>query len=92
MATDIYLAESIIHFSGQLSAGIGLAIPLHGEKKSTPQYNENSVRSIYHLKDTVKQQDVFIRLNSLDVIRHSIEKPHNACTTQLVSFKIFESC
>ena len=33
MATDIYLAESIIHFSGQLSTGIGLAIPLHGEKK-----------------------------------------------------------
>ena len=32
MAIDIYLAESIIHFSGQLSTGIGLAISLHSEK------------------------------------------------------------
>ena len=48
-------------------------------------------RSIYHLKDTIKQQDVFMvfskkRLNSFDGARHSVEKPHNTCTTQLVSF------
>ena len=29
------------------------------------------------------------RLNSLDVFRHSAEKPHKTCTTQLVSFIVF---
>ena len=53
-------------------------------------------REVYHLKGTIKQQDVFMvfskrRLNSLDVLRHSVEKPHNTCTTQLVNSVIFES-
>ena len=30
-------------------------------------------------------------LNSLDVFRYSVEKPHNTCTTQLVSSVVFES-
>ena len=44
-------------------------------------------------KDTIKQQDVFMvfSLNSLDVFRHLVEKPHNTCTTQLVSSVVFES-
>ena len=47
-------------------------------------------------KDTVKQQGVFMvfskrRLNSFDVFRHSVEKPHITCTRQLVSSIIFES-
>ena len=53
-------------------------------------------RQVYHLKDTTKQQNVFMvfskrRLNSLDVFRHSVEKPHNTCIRQLVSTIIFES-
>ena len=53
-------------------------------------------KSIYHLKDTVRKEKVFMvfserRLNSLDVVRHSVEKPHNTRTTQLVSFIVFES-
>ena len=53
-------------------------------------------REVYHLKGTIKQQDVFMvfskrRLNSLDVLRHSVEKPHNTCTTQLVNSVIFGS-
>ena len=31
------------------------------------------------------------RLNSLDIVRHSVEKPHNTCTTQLVSTIVFEN-
>ena len=51
---------------------------------------------IYHLKDKIKQQDVFMvfskkRLNTFDVFRHSAEKPHNTCTTQLISSIVFES-
>ena len=43
-------------------------------------------REIYHLKDTIKQEDVFMvfskrTLKSLDVFRHSLEKPYNTCTT-----------
>ena len=53
-------------------------------------------RGVYHLKDVIKQQDVFLvfskrRLNCLDVFRHSVEKPHKTCTTQLVSSTVFES-
>ena len=53
-------------------------------------------RDVDHLKDTIKQQGVFMvfskrRLNSLDVFRHSVEKPHNTCTTQLFSSIVFES-
>ena len=62
-------------------------------------------RSIYHLKDTIKQRDVFMvfrrrletgfwiqkRLNSVDVVRHSAEKPHNTCTARVVSSIVFES-
>ena len=47
---------------------------------------------IYHLKDTIKQQDMVFskrRVNSLNVFRHSVEKPHNTCTTQLVSSIVF---
>ena len=55
-----------------------------------------SWREVYHLKDTIKQQEVFKmfskrRLKSLDVFSHSAEKPHNTCTTQLVSSIVFES-
>ena len=44
----------------------------------------------------MKQQEVFIVflrkiMNSLEVFRYSIEKPHNTCTTQLVSSIVFES-
>ena len=47
-------------------------------------------REVYHLKDIIKQQDVFMvfskrRTNSLNVFRHSVEKSHNTCTTLLVS-------
>ena len=55
-------------------------------------------REVYHLKDTIKQQHVFMafskrRLNSLNVIRRSVEKLHNTCTKQLVSSIVFEiSC
>ena len=53
-------------------------------------------REVYYLKDRIKQQDVFIvlskrKLNSLNVFRHSAEKPHNTCTTQVVSSIVFES-
>ena len=53
-------------------------------------------REVYDLQDTIKQQDVFMvfsnrRLNSLDIFRHSVEKPHNTCTTQLISSIVFES-
>ena len=51
-------------------------------------------RRVYHLKDPIKEKDVFKmfskrRLNSLGVFRHSVEKPHNS--TQLVSSIVFES-
>ena len=50
----------------------------------TPKYNGN-VEGNLPSKRPNKQQDVFLvflkdRLNSLDVFRHSIEKPHNTCT------------
>ena len=50
-------------------------------------------REVYHLQDTIKQQDVYMvfSLNSLDVFRHLVEKPHNTCTTQLVTLIVFES-
>ena len=43
-----------------------------------------------------KAADVFMvfskrRLNSLDVVRHSVEKPHKTCNTQVVSSIVFES-
>ena len=52
--------------------------------------------SIYHLKDTIKQQDVFMvflkrRQNSLDVVKHSLEKPHSKYTAQIISSIVFES-
>ena len=31
------------------------------------------------------------RMDSLDVFKHLVEKPHNTCTTQLVSSVVFES-
>ena len=51
---------------------------------------------MYHLEDTIKQQDVFMvfskrRLNSLAVIRHSVQKPRNTRTTQLINSTVFES-
>ena len=43
---------------------------------------------VYHLKDTTKQQDVFMMLSKrvlkfLNVFRHSVEKPHDTYNTQL---------
>ena len=54
------------------------------------------MEEVYHLKDTIKQRDVFMmfskrRLNSLDVFRNSVEKPYNTCTTELVTSIVFES-
>ena len=51
---------------------------------------------MYHLENSIKQQDVFMvfskrRLNSLAVVRHSVQKPRNTCTTQLVNSIVFES-
>ena len=52
-------------------------------------------REVCHLKDTIKQQDVFLvfskRRLSSHVFRHSVEKPHNTYTTQLVSYIVFQS-
>ena len=50
-------------------------------------------REVYHLNDIIKQQDVSMvflnrRLKSLDVFRHSVEKPR---TTLLLSSLVFES-
>ena len=44
---------------------------------------------VYRLKNTIKKQNISMvfskrRLNSLDVFRNSLEKPHNTFTTQLV--------
>ena len=97
MATDIYLAEGIIDFSGQLRTGIELSsiLTLYSEKYIPLNIMETS-REVYHLKYTIKQQDAFMafskrRLNSLDVFRQSVDKPHNTCTTQLVSSIVIES-
>ena len=53
-------------------------------------------REVYHLKDALKQQDVFMLLSkrtlkSPDIFMHSVEKPYNTCTAQLVSCIVFES-
>ena len=89
MATGIYQAEGTIDFSGQLR--LELVFPsiltLYKEKYIHLNIVETQ-REVYHLKDTIKQQDVFMvfskrRLNSLDVFRHSVENPHNThlCST-----------
>ena len=62
--------------------------------EDTPKYNGN-IEGDLASKNTMKQQDIFMvfsktRLNSLAVFRNSVEKPHNTCTTQLVSSIVFE--
>ena len=67
-------------------------VPPPGE--TLPKYNGNidgGLPSKRYNKATRCFHGVFKkRLNSLDVFRHSVERPHKTCTTQLVSSVVFE--
>ena len=68
---------------------------LYSENYMHPKYNGN-IEGGVPSKIYNKSSRVFIefskrRLKSPDVFRHSVEKPHNTCATQLASFVVFES-
>ena len=94
VAMDIYLEDERADLFGQVNTGIDLSIKFDLVQRIIYTPNIMKTQSeVYHLKDTIKQQDVFMifskrSLKSLDVFRHSVEKPYNLhCSSALQYLK-----